>query len=383
MNVPPASMGVCKLPTDQLLLPLDGFAQLLLAVRNRDAPPPHLEPLGELSDCPPATMSRTVFNAFAQMTRVHGAVRVAVVVLALGLARVRTVAGECSCAGGQYKIDDADCRDNILCTACPTCSVPCCTASSHWANLAPASPWAPRVGHAVISAPLLGDGGSSTAVLVLGGRLNASMLLNDVWETRDGRTWTAHTFDKIWSPRAFFGAVAVGPARVFVMGGVAEDERPGGNGAGRKRALNDVWLWRRDAADGIHLRASTADGAHLGETRAKTSGAWVELVAAAQWSARARFGLGFLPAFPPPCANETSTATASLGGKMYVLGGERPQGADDCSCSHTHARTHARTHALFCPRRCWWKPGVDVHGGSRQLYACRGTSKCQQHHHGR
>jgi len=309
------------------------------------------------------------------MTRVHRAVPVAVVVLALGLERVRTVAGECSCSGG-YKIDDADCRDNILCIACPTCSVPCCTASSHWAKLAPSSPWAPRDGHAVISAPLLGDGGSSTAVLVLGGRINASLLLNDVWETRDGRTWTAHTFDKIWSPRAFFGAVAVGPARVFVMGGVAEDDRQGG-------ALNDVWLWRRDTADGIHLRAATADGAHLRETRAQSSGAWVELVAAAQWSARARFGLGFLPAFPPPRANETSTTTASLGGKMYVLGGERPQGADDCSCPHTHALTYARVSCSACRDASGSRALMRVHRGSRQICACRGSSECQQQQHGR
>ena len=316
------------------------------------------------------------------MTRVHGAVRVAVVVLALGLARVRTVAGGCSCAGGAYKIDDADCRDSILCMACPTCSVPCCTASSHWAKLAPASPWAPRVGHAVISAPLQGDVGSSTAVMVLGG-LNASLLLNDVWETRDGRTWTALTFDKIWSPRAFFGAVAVGPTRVFVMGGVAEDERQGGNGTGRRRALNDVWLWRRDAANGIHLRASTADGAHLGETHAESSGAWVKLVAAAQWSARARFGLGFLPAFPPPRANETSTATASLGGKIYVLGGERPQGADDCSSPHTHALTYARVSCSACRDASGSRALMRVHRGSRQICACRGSSKCQQQQHGR
>jgi hypothetical protein len=161
----------------------------------------------------------------------HAAARVAAVTLALALvlalARSSEAADTCVCSGGQYSIDGADCLDNILCRTCQPCpSVPCCTASSHWARLASASPWAPRDGHAVVSAPLTRDGGS-TSVFVLGGRLrtqsgNAS-LLNDVWETRDGRTWTAHTFDVIWSPRAFFGAVAVGYVYHFLCRWNAEE----------------------------------------------------------------------------------------------------------------------------------------------------------------
>ena len=66
---------------------------------------------------------------------------------------------------------------------------------------------------------------------------------------------------------------------MFVMGGVAEasaglgGEGAGASGAGRgrgRRALNDVWLWQRDAVNGTHLRASSALHTAAGERRAPT-----------------------------------------------------------------------------------------------------------------
>ena len=237
----------------------------------------------------------------------------------------------CSCGGG-YRIIDADCLDNILCNSCQPCAVPCCTASSHWAKLASSSPWAARDGHAVISAPLPGDMvGASTSVFVLGGRLRAEhgnkSLLNDVWETYEGRKWVQHTFDAIWSPRAFFGAVAVGSSRIFVMGGVADapptDEGTGSGPAGEdggKIALNDVWLWQRGTLDGTHLHKSSTQS-----SSSSSSGTWVQLTAAAEWDARARFGFGYIPTFPPTVSNYSTVGSGGF--KLYVLGGERPQRA--------------------------------------------------------
>ena len=72
------------------------------------------------------------------------------------------------------------------------------------------------------TAPLLDDS-TRTSVLVLGGRVRLrsgnTTLVNDVWETRNGREWVRLAFDgDMWSPRAFLGAVAVGRAHIFVMG---------------------------------------------------------------------------------------------------------------------------------------------------------------------
>lgn len=139
---------------------------------------------------------------------------------------------------------------------------------------------------------------------MLGGSVhneNGSSLVNDVWETLDGRTWKQHVFANIWSPRAFFGAVARGPTRIYVMGGVgdASDSSAGGGtgDAGRRRvALNDVWLWSR------HSEISA---------RVAIPGEWVCLTRAAAWTPRAAFGVGILPA-------------NSTGDRLYVLGGQRP-----------------------------------------------------------
>ena len=62
----------------------------------------------------------------------------------------------------------------------------------------------------------LSDDGTSSTVFVLGGSVRDGVsgnvsLVNDVWETFDGRAWTQHKFEMIWTPRAFFGAVARGP----------------------------------------------------------------------------------------------------------------------------------------------------------------------------
>ena len=72
------------------------------------------------------------------------------------------------------------------------------------------------------AAPLLDDS-TRTSVLVLGGRVRLrsgnTTLVNDVWETRNGREWVRLAFDgEMWNPRAFLGAVAVGRAQIFVMG---------------------------------------------------------------------------------------------------------------------------------------------------------------------
>ena len=211
-------------------------------------------------------------------------------------------------AGG-YQIRDADCLDDILCTQCQPCDVPCCTRAAHWAELTAAAPWAARDGHAVLSAEISNhDGGNaSSTVFVMGGRVRdgngSTTLLNDVWETRNGTAWVQHTFqaDGIWSPRAFFGAAASDKFRLFVMGGVAMD--PSANSG--TVALNDVWLWRR---------ASTSSE--------PASSGWRRLTAAAPWSARARFGAGWLPSFP--LADASHNGGLASNGILYVLGGQRP-----------------------------------------------------------
>jgi hypothetical protein len=77
-------------------------------------------------------------------------VQMAVLGAVLGLCLLTPNAGgtRCACAGG-YSILDADCLDDILCTQCQNCHVPCCTGTSHWAQLASTSPWAARDGHSV------------------------------------------------------------------------------------------------------------------------------------------------------------------------------------------------------------------------------------------
>ena len=208
-----------------------------------------------------------------------------------------------------YQILDADCLDDILCTQCQPCDVPCCNSAAHWAELTAAAPWAARDGHAVLSAEISdhGDGDASSTVFVMGGRVRdgngSTTLLNDVWETRDGTAWVQHTFQAggIWSPRAFFGAAAADKLRLFVMGGVAMDQSPTSGAV----ALHDVWLWRR---------------ASIGSEPA--SPGWRRLTAAAPWSARARFGAGWLPSFP--LANASHNGGLASNGTLYVLGGQQP-----------------------------------------------------------
>lgn len=49
-----------------------------------------------------------------------------------------------------------------------------------------------------------------TSSMVLSGVSNSSaslLVLNDVWETVDGKNWVQRSFTKIWPPRTNFGAV--------------------------------------------------------------------------------------------------------------------------------------------------------------------------------
>jgi len=105
-----------------------------------------------------------------------------------------------------------------------------------------------------------------------------STFFDDVWSSRDGRTWVAETTDGPWEGRAGLSAVVHNGA-IYVLGGSqGDDESTGGTG---RILFNDVWMSR--------------DGR-----------TWTEVVGSGpRWSPRA------------------GAAVVSKGGYIYLLGGER------------------------------------------------------------
>ena len=135
-----------------------------------------------------------------------------------------------------------------------------------WIQVTPHAAWSPRIAAAVVEF----RGG----MWLLGGTEdyyfgNDRSLKNDVWYSKDGRTWTLVTGKAAWAPRAYHQAV-VHDGKIWVFGG--------GNYVPGYQALNDVW--------------SSEDGVH-----------WTEVTAAAPWPARLWF------------------SAVVYRGRMWVLGG--------------------------------------------------------------
>lgn len=105
-----------------------------------------------------------------------------------------------------------------------------------------------------------------------------STFFADVWSSRDGITWRAETMTAPWEGRAGLSAVAHNGA-IYVLGGSQGDDASTG-GTGRV-LFNDVWVSR----DGRKWKELVGDGP--------------------RWSPRA------------------GAAVVSMGGYIYLLGGER------------------------------------------------------------
>ena len=132
-------------------------------------------------------------------------------------------------------------------------------------------------------------GNGLPAVFVLGGS-TASSLVNDVYSSAGG---SASNFVQVtsaaqWSPRYYHSAVAVeGGARIVVAGGQTSTGT----------VLNDVWL-------------SNVGGS-----------SWTQLLAAAQWGARAGFGL------------------INIGEKLSLFGGNSAQPYNDSQRNSRHSNS--------------------------------------------
>ena len=110
-------------------------------------------------------------------------------------------------------------------------------------DLATNATWSPRIAAGVVE--------FQGRMWILGGTENyyfgdEKSLKNDVWSSADGKSWRLETAAAEWSPRAYHQAV-VFEGKIYVMGG--------GNYVPEYHALNDVWssrdgkTWERVTAD--------------------------------------------------------------------------------------------------------------------------------------
>ncbi|MBI1322243.1 galactose oxidase [bacterium] len=110
-----------------------------------------------------------------------------------------------------------------------------------WDQVTPAAGWSPRIAAAAVE--------FKGRMWILGGTENyyfgdAKSLKNDVWSSADGKTWTLETPEAGWSPRAYHQAAVLGD-RLYVFGG--------GNYVPEYHSKNDVW----SSADGKTWRNET------------------------------------------------------------------------------------------------------------------------------
>jgi hypothetical protein len=134
------------------------------------------------------------------------------------------------------------------------------------------APWAPRAYFQAVSK----DG----VMYVLGGQDQVSgqpsTFYNDVWASRDGRTWTRVAEHAPWQARAGLSAI-VSQGWIYVLGGSnGDDVAIGGSG---RTLFNDVW-------------------------RSRDGRSWQQVTAGAQWTPRA------------------GAALVKKDGYLYLLGGE-------------------------------------------------------------
>jgi N-acetylneuraminic acid mutarotase len=122
-----------------------------------------------------------------------------------------------------------------------------------WELLTDAAPWSPRAGAAAVV-----KGGY---IYLLGGEegflcqpvgLCAPPYFNDVWRTRDGVTWEEVTPSAGWSPRPGHQAVVL-DGRIYVFGGFGQSQDPEQPFA----AANPVDMWSsRDGAEWVKVEES-------------------------------------------------------------------------------------------------------------------------------
>ena len=118
------------------------------------------------------------------------------------------------------------------------------------------SEWSPRHSHCVISC---GDGD----LTIIGGFDQQKGSLNDVWTSKDGRSWTAVSGNSSASWSARDGHTAIYDERtgaIFVIGGADSDD-------GAMMVLNDIWRSfdkgkGRTAPHHHHHRTATATAPH-------------------------------------------------------------------------------------------------------------------------
>ncbi|MBX3420406.1 MAG: hypothetical protein KF752_02505 [Pirellulaceae bacterium] len=121
-----------------------------------------------------------------------------------------------------------------------------------WRQVAPAAAWSPRCAGVALE--------HRQRMWLLGGIENYyfgndKSLKNDIWSSADGADWTCITQNAPWSPRAYHQAVSMNGC-IYVVGG--------GNYVPEHHALSDVW--------------SSEDGAN-----------WTQLCSAAAWKPRIWF----------------------------------------------------------------------------------------------
>ncbi|MGL4465415.1 MAG: Kelch repeat-containing protein [Planctomycetia bacterium] len=117
------------------------------------------------------------------------------------------------------------------------------TDGKSWTQTTAAADWSARLAGGLVAH----DG----KMWILGGGENYyfgddSDLKNDVWSSRDGKTWTQATPTAGWSPRAYHQAASYA-GKLWVLGG--------GNYVPTFHAKNDVWC----SADGVNWECTTAN----------------------------------------------------------------------------------------------------------------------------
>ncbi len=125
-----------------------------------------------------------------------------------------------------------------------------------WARVLDQAPWPARAYFQAVTMP--GRGNAGAHAYVIGGQNfgsgfgGSSEFFNDVWRTPDGKRWKQLTADAGWEGRAGLSAVSF-RRHLYVLGGSqGDDVSTGGSG---RILFNDVWrsrdgrTWKRMTAD--------------------------------------------------------------------------------------------------------------------------------------
>ncbi len=111
-----------------------------------------------------------------------------------------------------------------------------------WERVTDRVPWGPRVLHHTVA--------FDDRLWVMGGQTLPQFASapeafhNDVWNTRDGRTWTRVLEHAPWEPRGMIGGAVVFKGRMWILGGGTYDTPQ----VPTRKFYNDVW----SSADGLH-----------------------------------------------------------------------------------------------------------------------------------